>query len=183
VSPEAHDGAEAKRIGEQYGFAPMAAGLLDPQQFYFYVVLGQGEQLMQIDLGDYTDGILRDSISAGLKRFAKGFTRTVALVTPKPSVPPQMAMQMGQPPENLPRFDALHQMLGQDYNVIDEDLSDGQVNPSADILILAAPKLNDDKARFALDQFVMRGGTVLLASAPNATTVACKNGLHIWGWR
>lgn len=172
VDPEADGGEVAERINRDFGFAPMAAGLFDPQQFYFYLTLGQGEQLLQVDLGDFQVATFKDSLQAGIKRFANGFTRTVALVTPKPGMDPHTAMQMGVPPENTPRFDGLRQYLGADMNVADEDLSDGQVSPSADILVLAAPKLATDKERFAVDQFLMRGGTVVLATAPKTANIS-----------
>ena len=172
VEPEANNGAEAKRIGEQYGFAPMAAGLLNPQQFYFYLTLSYGDQLMQLDLGDFSSGAFRESLSSAVKRFGKGFTRTVALVTPAPGMDPEMARQMGQLPENKPRFEGLNQMLRQDMNVTNENLDDGQVSSSADILVLAAPELKTDKQRFAVDQFLMRGGTVVIATSPHVANIS-----------
>lgn len=166
VDPDADGGAEGQRITEQYGFAPMAAGLLDATRFYFYVTLGRDGQLMQIPLGDFTAASFKTSLDAGIKRFAHGFTRTVALVLPKSdNMDPRMAHQVGQPAA-APQFNGLRQMLGEDMNVVEEDLSDGRVDPGADILILAAPKLEDDKQRFAVDQFLMRGGTVVVATSP-----------------
>ncbi len=188
VEPEANDGAEAKRIEEQFGFAAMAASPFDPKPFYFYVTLSQGEKTFQVDLGDFSDGALPQSLQAGLKRFAEGFTRTVALVSPAPKVNPQIARQMGMPPESVPRFDTLRQFLSADMNVIDEDLSDGHVDSDADLLMLLAPELTDDVQRFAVDQFLMRGGTVLLAAAPfgaefgaqSMDLVPRDNGLSQW---
>lgn len=162
VDPDANGGAEGKRITEQYGFAPMAAGLLDPNRFYFYVTLGQGEQLIQIPLGDFTSGSFDTALQAGIKRFAQGFTRTVGLVTPK-AEPPN---HFGHTLSSKPKFNALREMLSQDLNVVDEDLSDGRVNGNIDLLILASPDLSDDKQLFAIDQFLMRGGTVVASLSP-----------------
>ena len=171
VDPEADGGAEAKRIENEYGFAPMAAGLLNPQRFYFYATLGQGGQLIQLPLGDFSAANFKDSLQAGIKRFAQGFTRTVAVVAPV-QMDPHMAMQMGQMTPRKPQFAALKQMLGEDLNVIDEDLTDGRVDSSADLLLLAAPELADDRQRFAVDQFLMRGGTVLVATSPFSAKIS-----------
>ncbi len=188
VEPEANDGLEAKRITEDYGFGPMSAGLFDPKQFFFYVVIGQNDQLMQVDLGDFSEPAMQSGLKAAVKRFAKGFTRTVAMVRPEPMIDPKMAQQLGMPPENVPSFQRLYQYMSQDLNILDEDLSDGQVDPSADILVLTAPAVRSDKARFAIDQFLMRGGTVVMATAPNAaklqpgsiTMEAYPYGLEEW---
>lgn len=180
LEPEANNGVEAKRIADTYGFAPMALGPFSAEQFYFYVTLGQGEQLLQVDLGDFSEAVFKESLNAGIKRFTQGFTRTVAIVAPQ-GPDPQMAAQMGQPPPNIPRFEGLKQILGQDMNVITEDLSSGRVNPSADILILAAPTLSNDKQRFAVDQFLMRGGTLVLSTAPNSVKITRDNlSLHAY---
>lgn len=169
VDPDANDGAEGKRISEEYGFAPMAAGLIDPQPFYFYVTLGQGDDLMQIPLGDFTAGNFKTALQAGIKRFAKGFTRTVGLVTPSQDGAQQ---HYGVPMSNKPRFTGLREMLGQDLNVVSEDLADGRVGGNVDLLVLAAADLTDDKQLFAVDQFLMRGGTVVAALSPYAANVS-----------
>lgn len=186
VDPDANGGAEGKRITEEYGFAPMAAGLMDPNPFYFYLTLGQGDQLMQVPLGDFTSITFKQSLEAGIKRFAQGFTRTIALVTPVSETDPNMPPHR-QPP-GKPKFDGLQQLLGEDTNVIHEDLSDGRVDPAADILLLAAPELSSDAERFAVDQFLMQGGTVIVATSPFSATLArdrislqsYQSGLQSW---
>lgn len=169
VDPDANGGAEGKRIQEQYGFAPMATSLIDPQFFYFHVTLGQGDQLMQIPLGDYTAGSFRVALQAGIKRFAKGYTRTVGIVTPSQD---NAQHHFGMPMSSKPRFSGLREMLSQDLNVVDEDLSDGGVDGKVDLLVLAAAELLDDTQLFAVDQFLMRGGTVVAALSPFAANVS-----------
>jgi ABC-2 type transport system permease protein len=161
VDPDANGGAEGQRITEEYGFAPMAADILGENRFYFYATLGQGDTLMQLPLGDFTEGSFRSSLEGGIKRFAKGFTRTVAFVAPKRANP-----HYGQMEATDVRFDNLQSMLGGDLNVVTEDLSDGVVDSNADLLLLPAPEIQSDKERFAVDQFLMRGGTVIIATSP-----------------
>jgi len=64
------------------------------------------------------------------------------------------------------QFDQLEDVLSADLNVKREDLSDGSVDSEADILLLAAPKDLDQTQLFAVDQFLMRGGTVIAATSP-----------------
>ena len=160
VDPQANDGIVAEQILNDYGFKPMVASLFDDQQFYFYLTLKQAEQVVQIPLGDFTAANFELALESGIKRFASGFTRTVALVTPDPD--PQLArMGLGGS-----QFDQLEQILGADLNVKSEDLSSGSVNSEADVLLLLAPKDLDAKQLFAIDQFLMRGGTVIAATSP-----------------
>lgn len=163
IDPDANGGKEGRRITEEYGFSPMAVAMDDPTMFYFYVLLGQGEQLLQLPMGDYSAENFKTSLDAGIKRFAQGFTKTVALVVPK-QIDEQMRSHMKQVAK--PNFNGLKQVLSEDLNIIDEDLTDGSVDSSADVLILAAPELNGDVEVFAVDQFMMRGGTVIVATSP-----------------
>ncbi len=172
VEPEANGGQIAQKILDDYGFQPMVASLFDSNQFYFHLTLKNDSQVVQIPLGDLTADNFELALKSAVKRFASGFTKTVALVTP--SVNPQMArFGMGGP-----LFSQLEQALSADLNIKHEDLSDGQVDGEADILLLAAPKNLDDKQLFAIDQFLMRGGTVIAASSPFSTDLS-RNSLNM----
>jgi ABC-2 type transport system permease protein len=66
------------------------------------------------------------------------------------------------------QFNQLRTLLGAELNLVDEDLSDGSVSGNADLLLLLAPENLDEKSVFAVDQFLMQGGTVIAATAPFA---------------
>ncbi|MCR6650346.1 MAG: Gldg family protein [Cellvibrionaceae bacterium] len=168
IDPDANGGAEGRRIAEEYGFAPLASDLIDPKPFFFYAALGHVDQLIQIPLGDFSVGSFRTGLQAGVKRFAQGFTRTVALVTPSEAGAPQ---HYGMPMSDKPRFNALREMLSQDLNVVSEDLADGRVEGNVDLLVLAAPDFTDEKQLYAVDQFLMRGGTVIAALSPYSAKI------------
>src|SRR5690606_3543324 len=118
---------------------------------YFHLTLGDGEQLVQIPLDDMSEASFRRNLEAGVKRFATGFTKTVAVVAPTASNLPYA----GHPGN----FNQLRSFLGSELNLQDEDLSDGTVSGTADVLLLLAPENLDDKAVFAVDQYLMQGGT------------------------
>jgi ABC-2 type transport system permease protein len=160
VDPEANGGQVARQILDDYGFRPMAESLFDSNRFFFYLTLRQGDTVVQIPLGDLSSANFELAFESGVKHFANGFTKTVALVTPK--VDPQKA-QYGF---GSPRFNRLETQLGSEFNVRHEDLSDGSVDNRADVLLLAAPTDLDKTQLFAVDQFLMRGGTVIAATSP-----------------
>ncbi|MBR9911955.1 MAG: ABC transporter permease [Gammaproteobacteria bacterium] len=161
VDPASGNGEVAQRIAAEYGFMPMATSLFSEQQFYFYMTLDNGEQLVQIPLDDASADAFRRNLEAGIKRFASGFTKTVALVTPAAGPSPY-----GPYAQSGPSFSQLEAFLGAELNISREDLSDGSVSGEADILLLAAPENLDDKQLFAVDQFLMQGGTVIAATSP-----------------
>jgi len=160
VDPDAGDGAVARQILEEYGFQPMATSLFSDERFYFYLTLRSGDTVVQIPIEEMSADNFRRNLESGIKRFASGFTKTVAVVTP---LPDPMAGQFGQ---STPSFTQLESFLGVELNVQDEDLTDGGVSGEADLLLLLAPDKLDEKSLFAVDQFLMQGGTVVIASSP-----------------
>jgi len=166
IAPEEQGDSFEQELAANYGFRPMATSLLDDQSFYFYMVLGTADQKVQIPLGDLTADLFRQNIEAGLQRFSTGFTRTLAMVTPD-----QQNSGYGQSMMSVsPSFNQLESWLGAEWNIVHEDLSDGRVSGEADALWVLAPEQLSTKEVFAIDQYLMQGGSVFLATSPyNAT--------------
>ena len=161
--PDAGDGALAKQIESELGLRPMTASLFDSNSFWFYMTLEGNGQVVQVPLPEKFDKAeLERSLHAALKRFSRGFLKTVALYTPPVTQSmPQLGMAGGGQ-----RYTWLHDVLAEEHNVVSTTLDSGQAPLDADILVLASPDTLDDKQLFAVDQFLMRGGTVVLATAP-----------------
>ena len=159
VEPEKNGGSLAKQIAEDYGFQPMSTSIFSNQSFYFYLTLVGGEQMVQIPLDDFSEASFDRNLDAAIKRFASGFNKNVALVTPNAEPYNGYAMPSA-------KYSQLERMLGAEFNVLKEDLSDGSVSGEADILMLMSPKSLDQKQLFAVDQFLMKGGTVIAATSP-----------------
>jgi len=158
LDPEANGGAVAQQIANDFGFQPMMAGLFSDRRFYFYMTLQKDEQIVQIPLDDMTESGFERNLKAAIKRFASGFTKTVALVAPTPPPNPY------GPQYSASEYQQLQGFLSSELNVVPEDLADGAVDGTADILLLLAPENLDDKQLFAVDQFLMQGGTVVAAT-------------------
>ncbi len=162
--PDANGGVVAREIESEYGFRPMAAGLFDPNTFWFYMTLESGDQMVPVPLPETLDSAsLKRSIDAALKRFSKGFLKTVALYTPPGGTPPMP--QFGLPARGK-RFSWLQERLREEHTIQPTDLKDGRVPADAELLLVVAPESLDEKQLFAVDQFLMEGGTVILASSP-----------------
>ena len=167
VDPEAGDGALAEEIAANYGFQPQVASLFDPNRFYFYLTLTDGETLVQMPLpSPLSEEAARRGIEEGLKRFAAGLLRTVALVAPPPP-PPYMAGQGA----GGNQFGQLQGTLANDFNVETADLADGVVPESADLLMVVDPTALSERQVFAVDQFLMKGGTVVIAAGAFETSL------------
>ena len=185
INPDEGGGAVGKRLEETYGLRPLAAGLMNPKQFWFHLILKSGDKVEQVPLPQSLDKAgLKQNIEAELKRFRPGALRTVALYTP-PSTPPMP--QLGVAGSGGPSFQLLENKLRQNAQVKAADLHGGRVPEEADILFVAAPDRIDDTQLFAIDQFLMKGGTVIVAASPlkvslqgNLTASPSRSGLEKW---
>ncbi len=153
--PDANGGKLAKELKQRYGFGPQIASLTDTQPFWFYMLLTRAGSAVQVPLPDSLDqGALKRSVDSAIERMAPGYLKTVALFAP-PAFGPGAA-----------RYTRLNDALSVNERIVDTDLKSGQVAADADLLLVLAPQKLDDKQRFAIDQFLMRGGSVVLATSP-----------------
>ncbi len=162
ADPDANDGALAQQLQQDYGYGPQIASLFDPKPFWFYMQLDSHGTTVPVPLPENLDkNGLQQSINVALQRLAPGFLKTVALFTPAPAAGsnPFMGMPRGK------QYQELRQVLADNLRVIDTDLKNGIVPAEADLLLLLSPENLDDKQLFALDQFLMKGGSVIIASS------------------
>jgi ABC-2 type transport system permease protein len=171
---------------DQYGLQPIAASVFAEETYYLYMVLQVGDRSEVIyPQESFSEADIRGAIEAALKRTSPGFLKVVGLWTPPEQPTPNAFGQMQQP---LSGWSRVAEQLRRDYQVRSVDLSQGRVPAEIDVLVLVAPQGLDEVARFAVDQFLMRGGSVVVAagrygitSDPLAGGLALKpleNGLH-----
>ena len=181
---EGGEGA-AKQLDRLYGLHRLAAGLLDRKQFWFRLVLKSGNKIEKVELPQSLDKAgLKQNIEAELKRFRPGALRSVALYTP-PVTPPMP--QLGIEGSGGPTFQSLEAKLKESASVEKANLNTGRVPEQADILFLAAPAKLGNTELFAVDQFLMKGGTVVIAASPlevsmqgNLNATKSPSGLEDW---
>jgi ABC-2 type transport system permease protein len=184
--------AEMRDLFTKYGLRPYQ-DLLSGKVYYFHLLLQVGNRLVRVTpqqtLGEAE---LKTQLNEALKRAAPGFTRVVGLWTP-PAPPPQPMMQ-GMPPQQQPppqQFRALQQALGGNYEVRDVQLM-SPVPEDVEALVLAGPASLDAKSIENLDQFVMRGGALVVLAgryrfAPRnrmeveKLTTGLENAFQKWG--
>lgn len=170
VEPEANGGEIAKKIQEEYGFKPMAASLFDTNTFYYYMTLSSDDVIVQVPLpSDLKPEGFKRSLETGLKRFASGFMKTVLMV--KPAANPYAQYGGGSAGKT---FDMLREVISENMTTKENDLKTGKVPEDADIMLVLAPDAMDKKQLFAIDQFLMQGGTVMMSTSPFAAKLENK---------
>lgn len=173
--PDAKGGALAQQISERYGFRPQRADLSNESQFWFSMLMERGGEAIQVPMPeDLGQEAIRRTLVASLKRLAPGFLKTVALFEP-----PAGLSSVG--------YQYLGSALMKNNRVTNTDLRSGRVPEDADLLMVVAPYQLDERQIFAIDQFLMQGGTVFLSTSArnihvetNLEVRAHQSGLQEW---
>lgn len=153
--PDMHKGQRAEALRQQYGIGPHIANLLDPHPFWFSLILEGDRETVPIPLPETLDKAgLERSLKAGLHRLTPGVLKTIALVKTTPFGP------------QAHRYADLEKVLRENARLKETDLKEGMVPDDADLLLVLAPSDLDEKQVFAIDQFLMQGGSVIMATSP-----------------
>ena len=147
---------------DSYGLQPFAVSLFSPESYYLHTILQIGDEgQLFYPSGDMSEADLRGEIEAVLKRAAPGFLKTVGLW--HPSTEP-IQSPYGGTVQPISSWNMVWQQLMQNYTVKQVDLSTGRVPGDVDVLVVIAPQGLGDAERFAIDQYLMRGGAVVAAA-------------------
>jgi ABC-2 type transport system permease protein len=167
IDPDAPEAKHTRAsLLRDHGFRPIPLSLFSEDGFYFHLMLQVGErQERLVPAESLSDSDLRDEILAGLKRAGPGSLKTIGLVLP--------------PPEDGLSFRGLRQVLEQTYALKDVNLDDGRVPGDVDVLLVLAPKEFKQAKTYAIDQFLMRGGSTIIAAGAYVPNTKGQQGLSV----
>ena len=163
IDPDAPNSPVTRQtLFDSYGLRPIAVSLFSPDSYYLHTILQIGDEgQLFYPSGDMSEADLRGEIEAVLKRAAPGFLKTVGLW--HPSTEP-IQSPYGGTMQPISSWQLVWQQLMQNYTVKQVDLSTGRVPGDVDVLVVIAPQGLGDAERFAIDQYLMRGGAVVAAA-------------------
>ncbi|MCA9526113.1 MAG: Gldg family protein [Myxococcales bacterium] len=177
VNPDGN-AALQQEILARYRFQPMAVDPFSEDRFFMHMLLETGDHKEQVfPQGGLSEADLRTAIEAGIKRGTPGFLKTIGLMTEEVAMGP--AQPWGQPPETRSDFRGLEQAMAEDFTVRRVKADDGVVPADIDVLLVAKPGNLTDKQQFAIDQYLMRGGSVIVLAgaytiSPERTGITAK---------
>ena len=164
-----------QELFDRYGLQPLAVSLFSPDSYYLYMVMEVGDKAQLIyPSGEVNEADVRSAVESALKRSSSGFLQVVGLWTP-PAVPTQD--MFGQTQQPLSSWQQVSQVLQQEYEVRSVDLSSGSIAPDIDVLVVVGPQALDEKALYAIDQYLMRGGALILAAGHAGIMASPMGGL------
>ncbi|MGQ9598158.1 MAG: Gldg family protein [Anaerolineae bacterium] len=163
IDPDATDSPiRRETLINTYRLYPIAVSLFSPDSYYLHLLLQIGDEAQVIyPSGDLTEADIRKEIESAIKRAAPGFLKTVGLWFPDLQPGYDLYGNVSQP---ISSWNLLMEQLRQNYTLKPVDLTSGRVPGDVDVLVVIAPQKMSDKERFAIDQYLMRGGAVVVAA-------------------
>ena len=156
----------AEEIAQKFGIMPMASDLFGQQRFYAHLLLRVGDTYQRIiPQGDTTEASIKTDLTSALKRGTPGFLKTIGIFKSQ-HTPPDLSQQYpGMPkPEPKDMLTIVAGKLRENFSVRNVDLEEGSISGDIDVLLVLDPMDLTDKASFAIDQHLMRGGAVVIFS-------------------
>ena len=170
-------GTTREQLYQTYGIKPMALSLFDNRTFYLSLVLQVGDRAEVLNIPrKLTEAEIRRELEASLQRRAPGFLKTVGFFA---SETPRRPQYPGMPPPRGPTFEMVKRQLRDTYEVEAVDLKSGRVPGYVDVLLVVGPRQLGENERYAIDQFLMRGGAVIIAAGEYAFEPSMTGELNV----
>ena len=184
IDPE-DDEITAEYLANELKIRPHTPDTLETNQFWFYLSLSDGKNSVPVALPDkYSKDTIRKSLITAIKRLLPDSTKTVAFITPTAAPGPAGIVSSQLISKN---FNILREALNTTVSVVDLELKGAKVPEAIDFLMVLAPRYLDPTYQTAIENFLFRGGTVLIATTPIdasisdiADTEEIDSGLKQW---
>ena len=152
-----------QQLIEQVGINPYPVALFSQDSYFFHLLLQNGDQGQIIyPPMEANEAEIRLSIESALKRTSSGFLKVIGVWTP-PSTTTDM---FGQTQQAISSYQFALEQLRSDYELQSISLTSGRIPDNIDAVVVIAPQNLTEIEQYALDQFLMRGGAVIIAISP-----------------
>ncbi len=151
-----------QNLYEQYGLQGIPVSFFSPDEYYLHMVVEVGDEAeLLYPSGDFSEASVRTALEASLKRSSTGFLKVIGIWTP-----PDIAQQagFGQQMPSLKEYSMVSQVLSENYTVKELELTEGFVPADVDLLVVIAPQDMSDVEIYAIDQYLMRGGSLVVSA-------------------
>jgi ABC-2 type transport system permease protein len=164
-----------QQLSQQFNLNATQVSFFSNDTYYLnmLLVVGNKGQLVYPQ-NDFSEANVRAALESALKRNASGFLKVVGVWSPQPQ---QDAY--GQSQGSLESYQMISQQLQRDYTVKSVDLTTGQVPPDVDVLLLIGPTNMTQKDLYAIDQYLMSGGSVVVAGGNFSMASTQTGGLGV----
>ncbi len=158
--------SDAEEWAQKYGIQGQQLGLMGPVIYFgLVVVAGDSEQLLS-SLDPRTQQMLEYNLTRTIYRVANPKKPVIGVMSSLPVLgqAPPMMMPGQRPPQSDPWISFAD--LRQDYDLREIDPDVDSISDDISSLVLVHPKQLAPQTRFAIDQFVLKGGKLMVFVDP-----------------
>lgn len=157
--------SDAEEMAQRYGIAGQPADMFGPPVYFGLVAISDKTEAVLPVLDPKAEGLLEYSITRMIYRSVHPEKPVVGVMSSLPVLgAPMQFMMPGQP---RPQPWVAFQQLKEDYDVREiAPFNCAAIDPAVSSLIVVHPKDLPPETLFALDQFVLRGGRLLVLADP-----------------
>ena len=160
------DAEIAKAIGQNYGFRPQRMSLFSTEKFYFYLTLQYDNKIYSLrSARGFQCCELQKGYGCNLKATGSRFLANCGHCFTTCCAGESDDGAIWRWSKSWATVSAAKRKLSENYAITNVALDKGQVPGEVDVLVVLAPKDLNEKQIFAIDQFLMKGGTLVLATS------------------
>lgn len=171
VSIEKYDpepDSDAEEMAERYGIPGQQLKMFGPN-FYCGIAAACGNTEASIPVVDpRAEDTLEYNLTRLIYQVAHPERPTIGLISSLPVIGQGPSMNaMGQQTESIPGWVAFN-ALQESYNIMPIFPDDDNIPTNINMLVIVHPKITSQNTLLAIDQFVLRGGKILLMVDPSS---------------
>jgi ABC-type uncharacterized transport system involved in gliding motility auxiliary subunit len=160
--------SDAEEWARRYGLAAQTANIFGSPIYFGLVAESGGVEAVLPGFDPAQQQKLEYNITRLIYRVTHPEKPKVGVISSLPVMGrqmPQFGMPPGQRPQNQPPWVAI-QSISQDYDVSEITTPVEEIASDIDTLVVLHPKGLSDQTQYAIDQFVLRGGHLLMCVDP-----------------
>lgn len=159
--------SDEEEWARRYGLSGQQVGMFNPPIYFGLVAVAGNQEAVIPVLDPRTEELLEYNLTRLIHRVTHPEKPVVGVMSTLPVMGTAAARypMPGQPPQNKPPWLAFRE-LRQDYDLRTIEPASAVLDPDLDALILVHPKELSDKTLYAIDQFVLRGGRLVVFVDP-----------------
>ena len=180
VDPKKSQEWTPQRLEYEFGFQPFLTQAAPDKPFYLHWLMKVGGRFENVFPNEsLQEADIKEELIAALKRLTPGFLKTVGIETAIEPQPPTPTAHGMAPPPQRDQAQLLREQLGETYQIVDANLKMGRVQGDVDVLLVMGPKDFAETKAFAIDQHLMKGGTVVVMTGKYDLDLQSRTGLAV----
>jgi ABC-type uncharacterized transport system involved in gliding motility auxiliary subunit len=158
--------SDTEEWAQRYGVEPQPTGMFSPPMYFGLVAVADKDQVLPA-LSPRTEAMLEYEITRLITRVVTSAKPVIGVLSSLPVLGgPDPSMMMMPPQRRPPQGWAAFNEIKKDYEVRSVATDVESIDADITALVVVHPKNLPDKALYAIDQFVMRGGRLIACVDP-----------------